>query len=238
MCVVNVPWCVSYAITFCTEIGIDNEYTDMNRPILPRQPTTRIFGGKFRLSVRMPNQPHLFLTHDWQSLHLNIQVRVSFLLVLSAWMSWCLTSRLCPQPDSIRTVLDALMRVSQSQVSASGLGNASQQVLLDALPPVLVLHLNRFRYDAVAGGIMKIDNSIQFAPELKIPLGNIFFFLATVKAENTSWFGHLRHYGTQCSTILGIALPSRRVCGWRALYSRCSSPERRQRHRRSLAVHQ
>jgi hypothetical protein len=62
------------------------------------------------------------------------------------------------------------------QISASGLGNASQQVLIEALPPVLVLHLNRVRYDAAAGGITKIGKSIQFAPELEIPLGTIFTF--------------------------------------------------------------
>ena len=60
------------------------------------------------------------------------------------------------------------------QFSASGLGNTSQQVLIEMLPPVLVLHLNRVRYDEAAGGITKIGKSIQFAPELDIPPGTIF----------------------------------------------------------------
>ena len=68
------------------------------------------------------------------------------------------------------------------QVGTSGLSNASQQVLIEALPPVLVLHLDRVRYDATAGGIMKIGKFIQLAPELEIPLGTIFTFLAA--AEN------------------------------------------------------
>jgi len=72
------------------------------------------------------------------------------------------------------------------QVSASGLGNASQQVLIEALPPVLILHLNRVRYDASAGGITKIGKSIRLAPELEIPLGTIFTFLAAAETENTS----------------------------------------------------
>jgi hypothetical protein len=71
------------------------------------------------------------------------------------------------------------------QVGASGLGNASQQVLIEALPPVLVLHLNRVRYDAAAGGLMKIGKSIQFGPDLEIPLGTIFSFVAIADAENT-----------------------------------------------------
>jgi hypothetical protein len=65
------------------------------------------------------------------------------------------------------------------------LGNASQQVLIEALPHVLVLHLNRVRYDATVGGIRKIGKFIQFAPELEVPLGTIFTFLAAVEAENT-----------------------------------------------------
>ena len=64
------------------------------------------------------------------------------------------------------------------QVSTTGLDNASQQVLIEALPPVLVLHLNRVQYDAAAGGIMKIGKSIQLEPELEIPLGTIFTFIA------------------------------------------------------------
>ena len=78
----------------------------------------------------------------------------------------------------MRTVQDTLAHISQprsdKQVSASGSGNASQQVLIEALPPVLVLHLNRVRYDATAGGITKIGKMIQFGPELEIPLGNDF----------------------------------------------------------------
>jgi hypothetical protein len=159
---------------------------------LVESPITCIFGGKFRSPVPGPNQPNPVPTEDWRSLHLDIQVRVSsFLLVLSARMlRRRLTSGLCAQHDSIRTVQDALAYISQpqsgEQISASGLGNASQQVLVEALPPVLVLHLNRVRYDAAAGSITKIGKSIQLAPELEIPLGTISTFLApAAEAKNT-----------------------------------------------------
>ena len=65
------------------------------------------------------------------------------------------------------------MRVSQSQVSTSGLCHASQQALIEALSTVLVLHLNRVRYDPAAGAIVKIRKSIEFAPELEIPFGTV-----------------------------------------------------------------
>jgi hypothetical protein len=71
-------------------------------------------------------------------------------------------------------------------VSASGLGDASGQVLIEVLPPVLVLHLNRVQFDAAAGGITKIGKPIQLAPELEIPLGTIIAFLAAAEAKNTS----------------------------------------------------
>ena len=57
-------------------------------------------------------------------------------------------------------------------------------MVIEALPPVLVLHLNRVRYDVATGGIMKIGKSIRFGPDLEIPLGTIFTFLAAAKAEN------------------------------------------------------
>jgi ubiquitin carboxyl-terminal hydrolase 10 len=63
------------------------------------------------------------------------------------------------------------------QVGQFSSTEASQQVLLEALPPVLVLHLERFLYDATADGINKINKPVQFAPELEIPLGTIFPFL-------------------------------------------------------------
>ncbi|KAI0261818.1 hypothetical protein BGY98DRAFT_1104340 [Russula aff. rugulosa BPL654] len=111
----------------CTELGIE-EYTDRIGN-LSSHLFTRIFGGS---SVRMSHFKQARChTEDWRSLHLDIQ------------------------HDSIRTVQDALAYISQpqsgEQISASGFGLASQQVLIEALPPILVLHLDRVRYDVAAG---------------------------------------------------------------------------------------
>ena len=46
-------------------------------------------------------------------------------------------------------------------------------MLVEALPPVLVLHLKRFLYDVAADGIVKLDKPVQFAPELEISIGAI-----------------------------------------------------------------
>jgi ubiquitin carboxyl-terminal hydrolase 10 len=63
------------------------------------------------------------------------------------------------------------------QVGPSDSSEASQQVLIEALPPVLVLHLKRFLYDTTARGVVKIGKSVQFTPELEIPLGTCLSFL-------------------------------------------------------------
>ena len=79
--------------------------------------------------------------------------------------------------DSVSTIEDALACISHLQpvqLGPSGFSEASQQVLIEVLPPVLVLHLKRFLYDMDADGIVKISKQIQFGPELEIPLGTIF----------------------------------------------------------------
>ena len=78
------------------------------------------------------------------------------------------------------TIEDSLARISHLQpvqLSPAGFGEASHQVLIEALPPVLVLHLKRFRYDVAEGGIVKISKPVMFAPELQIPLGTNFSLL-------------------------------------------------------------
>ena len=48
-------------------------------------------------------------------------------------------------------------------------------MLLEALPPVLILYLERFLYDAATDDINKII--VQFMPELEIPPGTGFSFI-------------------------------------------------------------
>ena len=86
--------------------------------------------------------------------------------------------------DSVNAIEDALARISHLQpvVGPSGLGEANQQVLIEALPSVLVLHLKRFQYDVTADGIVKINKPVRFAPELDIPLGTKFSLVSPVLA--------------------------------------------------------
>ncbi|KAF8462482.1 hypothetical protein DFH94DRAFT_640676, partial [Russula ochroleuca] len=142
-------------------------------------PLMRIFRGKFRSTVRAPKQPDTVSVEDWQLLQLDIE------------------------HDSVHSIEDALARISHLRpvrLGPSGLSEASQQVLIDALPPVLVLHLKRFLYD-VSDGIVKISKPVQFAPELEIP-PEIMAPVAGKSAEPVHYmlYGVLYHHGESPGT--------------------------------------
>jgi ubiquitin carboxyl-terminal hydrolase 10 len=83
----------------------------------------------------------------------------------------------------VHTIQDALEHLSQSQpvqAGQSSLSETSQEVLIEALPSVLILHLNRFLYEAAADGTVKINKHVQFTPELEIPSGTTFSFVSFV----------------------------------------------------------
>jgi len=135
-----------------------------------------IFGGKFRSTVRTPNQPDTVTIEDWRSLQLDIQVRfpspvspTTYVLVADI--------ESVQKHDSVHTIEDTLARISHLQpvqLGPSGFSEASQQVQIEALPSVFVLHFKRFLYDSTADGIVKIGKPVQFTPELDIPPGTIF----------------------------------------------------------------
>ena len=82
------------------------------------------------------------------------------------------------------------MQVVQSSSSSSSNETTQQVFLFETLPPILVLHLERFLYDAATEGIHKISKPVQFAPELKIPIGTPFSFASPMlnNAKNSSCF--------------------------------------------------
>jgi len=82
------------------------------------------------------------------------------------------------QRDGVGNILDALSYISHPQsvqvTSPTRPGvtiEASQQILIEALPPILVLHLKRFLYDTNANGVVKISKTVEFSPELEIANG-------------------------------------------------------------------
>ena len=81
------------------------------------------------------------------------------------------------------------------QVEPSDPIKVSQEVtvLIEALPPVLIVHLNRFHYDTVAGGVVKNRKHVQFSAELEIPPGMFFSLprgreLIVAQSPQISWY--------------------------------------------------
>ena len=119
-------------------------------------PITRIFGGKFRSTLRTPHQRESVTIEDWRSLQLDIQ------------------------PENVESLRDALQHISHPQnvqisipTRPGALLDAQQQVLIDALPPVLILHMKRFLYDTKVGDVVKVGKQVSFASELDIPSGTL-----------------------------------------------------------------
>lgn len=48
---------------------------------------------------------------------------------------------------------------------------AQQKVLIEALPPILVLHIKRFYYDTAIGGVAKVSKHVRYGPELEVGSG-------------------------------------------------------------------
>ena len=46
---------------------------------------------------------------------------------------------------------------------------ASRNLSLEDLPPILVLHLKRFVYDGTTGGCQKVMKAVEFSVDLEIP---------------------------------------------------------------------
>ncbi|KAI9511095.1 hypothetical protein F5148DRAFT_975728 [Russula earlei] len=158
-----------------TEVGKRNRMVLTRTAKSVESPITRIFGGKFRSTLHAPHQRDSVVVEDWRSLQLDIQ------------------------RDSVRSIQDALSHISQPQpvqVGPSGTNEASQQVLIEALPSILVLHLKRFLYDTAARGVVKIGKHVQFSPELEIPL-DIMAPAARRPAQPARYtlYGVLYHHG-------------------------------------------
>jgi ubiquitin carboxyl-terminal hydrolase 10 len=131
---------------------------------------TRIFGGKFRSTLRVPHQRDSVIVEDWRSLRLDIQVGHFPIPSKLTADQLILTQR-----DTIHTIKDALMHISTPQsvqvtsITRPGATlDATQQVHIDSLPPILILHLKRFLYDANKGGVAKVGKQVAFAPELEV----------------------------------------------------------------------
>ncbi|KAL5533193.1 hypothetical protein ACEPAF_4969 [Sanghuangporus sanghuang] len=159
-----------------------------NKPIVARtvksadSPMTRIFGGKFRSTLRVPGQRDSVVVEDWRSLKLDIQ------------------------REQVESIEDALRYISHPQpvqmssvTKGGAIVEASQQVLVDALPPILVLHLKRFLYDTSAKDVIKVHKQVTYGPELEVPSGAMSPVRRTAHPAKYKLFAVLYHHGTSAA---------------------------------------
>lgn len=113
-------------------------------------PVTKIFGGQLRSELRVPGMKNSVTLEPYQSLPLDIH-----------------------QAD-IRNIVDALHHITRPETLSGdwdtpfGPGTkATKQVFLDPPPPILILHLKRFRYEPE--GTVKIYKKVGYPLDLEIP---------------------------------------------------------------------
>ncbi|TFY64673.1 hypothetical protein EVJ58_g2454 [Rhodofomes roseus] len=164
------------------EVGKKNRAMITRSVKFTESPITRIFGGKFRSVLRAPHQKDSVTVEDWRSLRLDIQ------------------------RDTVHSIKDALQSISQpqpvqiSQPTRPGvIIEATQQALIELLPPVLVLHLKRFHYDTTVGDVVKIGKQVSYGPELDISPDLIAPTRRTAQSVKYQLFGVLYHHGQSAS---------------------------------------
>ncbi|PVI00671.1 UCH-domain-containing protein [Periconia macrospinosa] len=109
-------------------------------------PVTKIFGGKIRSEYRKPGEKPSVTLEPYQPLQLDIG---------------------SPEINSIADALKGMTHLETLDSATRGGRASTKQVFIETLPPVLILHLKRFHYDA--NGPQKIWKKIGYPLELEIP---------------------------------------------------------------------
>ncbi|KAF8896824.1 hypothetical protein CPB85DRAFT_1418719 [Mucidula mucida] len=157
------------------EVGKKNRTVVTRTVKSTNSPITKIFGGKARSTLRAPTQKDSVIVEDWRALRLDIQ------------------------PEHIHTIEDAVKHISDPQTiqRGGGMGDASQQMLVEALPAILILHVKRFHFDTTVGDVVKVGKQIVFGPELEIPLD--IMPPTSRRPIKYKLFGAVYHHGVSAS---------------------------------------
>ncbi|KAI1372956.1 cysteine proteinase [Hypoxylon crocopeplum] len=115
-------------------------------------PITKVFGGQLRSELRVQGLKDSVTLEPFQPLQLDIG---------------------SPQ---VHNIVDALKGLTSPETlhgdfrSPRGKGAlAIKQVLIESVPPVLILHLKRFQFDAEGTGTVKIWKKVGYPLELELP---------------------------------------------------------------------
>jgi ubiquitin carboxyl-terminal hydrolase 10 len=117
-------------------------------------PITKIFGGQLRSELRVPGLKDSVTLEPYQPLQLDIQ------------------------SPNVRNIVDALKGLTRPETLHGDFNSprgkdvtATKTVYIESLPPVLILHLKRFQFDAEGNGgsTVKIWKKVGYPLELEIP---------------------------------------------------------------------
>jgi ubiquitin carboxyl-terminal hydrolase 10 len=115
-------------------------------------PITKIFGGLLRSVLRVPGLKDSITTEPYQPLQLDIG------------------------SPNIRNIVDALKGLNASEKLHGDFGSpqgkdvtATKQIFIESVPPVLILHLKRFQFDAEGNGTVKIWKKVGYPLSLELP---------------------------------------------------------------------
>ncbi|WFD34575.1 ubiquitinyl hydrolase 1 [Malassezia cuniculi] len=145
-------------------------------------PLTRMFDGRLRSVLSVPGSKSSIMLEPYRSLPVDIT------------------------HHHVVTIEDALAQITTtetiSDVWAPALGKyaeATKQVFIEMLPPVLVLHLKRFVYDEV-GGVQKSCKPIRYGATLQVPQEALSAPLRRTEAKPSyRLYGVVYHHGNLAS---------------------------------------
>ncbi|GAB5588964.1 hypothetical protein Unana1_03864 [Umbelopsis nana] len=158
------------------EVGPKNRTSTVRTMKILESPISKIFGGKIRSILKSTGAKDSVTSEPFQSLPLDIT------------------------PEHVRSVEEALENMTMPEimhdyVSTKGVSiDATKQVFLEKLPPVLVLHVKRFVYDNI-GGVQKLQKHIRYDLELDIKPEWISAPKKPTRPVKYKLFGVVYHHG-------------------------------------------
>jgi ubiquitin carboxyl-terminal hydrolase 10 len=158
------------------EVGQKGKTSFTRTTSTSHSPITRIFGGKLRSVLRTPGSKDSVTLEPYQPLQLDIQ------------------------PAHVSTVEEALENLTRPETisgvmsSTRTLVDATKQVFIETLPPILVLHLKRFYYDDV-GGVQKSSKVLGYGSSLEISESVISPARRGEAQRRYKLFGVVYHHG-------------------------------------------
>jgi hypothetical protein len=138
---------------------------------------------------------------------------------------------------NVHTITDALLHLHEPEVipgvwsASKGVNvDATKQVFVENVPPILILHLKRFLYDAEQQRVVKKSKPVAYASELTIP-NEVLSPARRVQGKSLRYklFGgeFLVLSGFACADSTSLSrLPSRHISNGRTLYRGCPSSGR------------